>query len=92
MIRSFRSKALRKFFEDGDRSGLPPGQINRIENRLGTLDVSGTAEDMNIAGYGFHKLTGNLKGFYAVRITGNWRIIFSFDDGDAFDVDLVDYH
>ncbi len=92
MIRSFKSKALRKLFEDGDRSGLPHGQINRIENRLGTLDAAKAAEDMNIAGYGFHKLTGNLKGFSAVKITGNWRLIFRFDNGDALDVDHIDYH
>ncbi len=92
MIRSFRSKALRKFFEDGDRSGLPPGQISRIENRLGTLDAAEAAEDMNIAGYGFHKLTGQLKDFYAVKITGNWRIIFRFENGDALDIDHLDYH
>jgi toxin HigB-1 len=92
MIRSFKSKELRKLFEADDRSGLPPGQINRIENRLGTLDSAKTAEDMNIAGYGFHKLTGNLKGFYAVKITGNWRLIFRFENGDAIDVDHIDYH
>lgn len=47
---------------------------------------------MNVAGFGFHKLTGDLKGFHAVKVTGNWRIIFRFEDGDAFDVDHVDYH
>jgi toxin HigB-1 len=92
MIRTFKSKALRKLFEDGDTRGVSPDQINRIENRLATLDASRVADDMNVAGYGFHKLTGDLKGFYAVKVTGNWRIIFRFEGGDALDVDLVDYH
>jgi toxin HigB-1 len=92
MIRTFKSKALRRLFEDGDARGVPSDQVNRIENRLATLAASTAAEDMNVAGYGFHKLTGDLKGFYAVRVTGNWRIVFRFEDGDAFDVDHVDYH
>lgn len=92
MIKSFRNKALRKLYENGDRSGLPFSQIDRIENRLGTLDAAREAEDMNVAGYGFHKLTGNLKGFYVVKITGNWRLVFRFEDGDAWDVDHLDYH
>ncbi|MGK2959526.1 MAG: type II toxin-antitoxin system RelE/ParE family toxin, partial [Acidimicrobiales bacterium] len=89
---SFKNKALRRLFEDEDKSGIPPDQVNRIENRLTTLDAAKAAEDMTIAGYGFHQLTGDLKGFYAVRITRNWRIIFRFENGDAFDVDHIDYH
>ena len=92
MIRTFKNKALRKLFEDGDTRGVPVDQVNRIENRLMTLNASRVAEDMNVAGYGFHRLTGDLKGFYAVKVTGNWRIIFRFEDGDARDVDHVDYH
>ena len=92
MIRTFKNKALRKLFEDGDSRGVPADQVNRIENRLATLDASRVADDMNIAGYGLHKLTGDLKGFYAVKVTGNWRIIFRFEDGEALDVDHVDYH
>jgi toxin HigB-1 len=92
MIRTFKSKALRKLFENGDARSVPVDQINRIENRLMTLNASRAAEDMNVAGYGFHRLSGDLKGFYAVKVTGNWRIIFRFEDGDALDVDHVDYH
>jgi proteic killer suppression protein len=87
MIRTFKNKALRKLFEDGGSRGVPADQVNRIENRLATLDASRVADDMNVAGYGFHKLAGDLKGFYAVKVTGNWRIIFRFEDGDALDVD-----
>lgn len=92
MIRNFKNKTLRRLFEDGDKAGLPPDQLNKIENRLITLDAARSIEDMRIAGFGLHQLSGDLKGFHAVRITGNWRIIFRFENGDAFDVDHLDYH
>ena len=92
MIRSFRSKALRRLFEANDPRGLPADQISRIENRLLSLDAALSADDMNIAGFGFHRLVGGLKGYFAVKVTGNWRIIFRFEDGEAFDVDHIDYH
>ena len=92
MIRTFKSKALRALFEDGQTRGVPADQVNRIENRLATLDASRAPDDMNVAGYGFHRLTGDLKGFFAVKVTGNWRIIFRFEAGDALDVDYLDYH
>jgi toxin HigB-1 len=92
VIRHFKSKALRRLFEDGDARLLPQDQISRSENRLAVLDAAGEVEDMNVAGFGFHKLAGDLKGLCAVKVTGNWRIIFRFEDGDAFDVDHLDYH
>ena len=92
MIKAFKSKALRRLFEDGDTRGIPADQVTRLENRLSTLDAAEKADDLNVAGYGFHKLTGDLKGFYAIKVTGNWRLIFRFEDGDVLDVDHVDYH
>jgi len=47
---------------------------------------------MDVAGFGLHPLKGDLRGFWAVRVSGNLRIVFRFQDGDAYDVDLVDYH
>jgi len=92
MIRSFKSKKLRRLFEDGDARGLPADQIFRIENRLATIDAARRIEDIDIAGYRLHALGGDLKGFHAVWITGNWRVIFRFEDGDAYDLDHLDYH
>jgi proteic killer suppression protein len=92
MIRSFKSKKLRKLFEDGDARGLPADQISRIENRLAAIDAARRIEDIDIAGYRLHALGGDLKGFHAVWITGNWRVIFRFEDGDAYDLDHLDYH
>ncbi|MCW5688474.1 MAG: type II toxin-antitoxin system RelE/ParE family toxin [Pseudolabrys sp.] len=92
MIRTFKSKKLRNLFEKGDSRGLPADQISRIENRLATIEAARRIEDCNVAGYRLHALSGDYKGFHAVWVTGNWRIVFRFVDGDAFDVDHVDYH
>jgi proteic killer suppression protein len=56
------------------------------------LDTAFVAEDMNIPGLRFHQLKGDLAGFYSVSVSGNWRVIFHFENGQATDVDLIDYH
>jgi proteic killer suppression protein len=56
------------------------------------LDTASTVEELDIAGFGFHQLTGNLRGFYSGIMSRNHRMIFRFEEGSAFDVDLVDYH
>jgi len=65
---------------------------HRIEEILIVLDNATTIEEADIPGYRLHSLTGNLRGYWSVRVTGNWRIIFRFEEGFAEDVDLVDYH
>lgn len=92
MIQSIRHKGLKLFFEKGDVSKLPSTQITRIEDILSALNVAAAKEDMNSPGSGFHELKGDLKGFCSVKVTGNYRIIFRFEDGKAFDVDYLDYH
>ena len=64
----------------------------RIRRLLDRLDVVPVAEDMNITGWDFHELKGKRKGVYAVKVSGNWRITFRFEAGDAWDVNLEDYH
>lgn len=92
MIKSFRHKRLQRLYEKGDRRGLNPDHITRIEDILARLDVSQTIEGMNLLSYRLHQLKGDRKGQWAVTVRANWRITFRFDAGDAFDVDLVDYH
>jgi toxin HigB-1 len=92
MIRSFKSKKLRILFEEGDRRELPADQISRIENRLSVINEARQVEDINVAGFKLHPLRGDYAGFYAVWITGNWRIVFRFAEGDAYDLDHLDYH
>jgi proteic killer suppression protein len=92
MIKSFKSKALQRFFETGDSRKLSVQNTARVRLMLGTLHASVTPQGMNIPGWRFHALSGGMKGRYAVDASGNWRITFGFDGNDAIDVDLEDYH
>ncbi|MCY4090792.1 MAG: type II toxin-antitoxin system RelE/ParE family toxin [Caldilineaceae bacterium] len=67
-------------------------QAERIELALADLDSASKPSDLDLPGYQLHPLRGNLKGYWSISISANWRIIFRFEDGDAYDVDLVDYH
>jgi proteic killer suppression protein len=92
MITGFRHKGLKRFYEDDDRSKLPAAMIDRVAIILAALDAATTSTAMNRPSFRLHRLKGNLKGFWAVTVRANWRIVFRFEDGKAFDVDLVDYH
>jgi toxin HigB-1 len=92
MIRSFKHKGLKRLYEDGDRSKLPPALIDRIEEILGLLDVAAKVRDMDLPQFRLHPLTGNRKGRWAVTVRANWRVVFRFDTGEAEDVDFTDYH
>ncbi len=91
-IKSFKHKGLKKFFESGVKTGIQSAHANRIGRILDRLNSATEAKDMNAPGYDFHPLKGKLAGFYSVHVNGNWTIIFQFENGDASNVDLVDYH
>jgi toxin HigB-1 len=91
-IKSFKHKGLKKFFETDSKFGIQPAHAKRIGLILDLLDGALIAQDMNFPGSDFHLLKGNLKDFYSVHVNGNWTIIFRFENGDANDVDLIDYH
>ena len=92
MIKSFQHKGLRRFFEDDDGRKLPQDMLARIALILSTLQALQEIEGMDIPTFRLHPLKGELKGFYSVTVRANWRIVFRFEDGQAFDVDFVDYH
>ncbi len=92
MIRSFRHRGLRRLYERGDRRRLRADQANRIEDILARLDTANSPTMLDLPGYVLHPLKGQMSGFWSIRVSGNWRIVFRIADGDAFDVDLVDYH
>ena len=92
MIRSFRSKALRRFAERGDASKLSVPNVRRVAIILAHLGGAVSPDDMDLPGYRFHGLKGRHRGRYAVDASGNWRITFGWDGKDAVDVDLEDYH
>lgn len=93
MIKSFRNKKLKRFFDRGDAAALPADQVEKISDILAALDTAAEPSDVGLfPGWRLHPLKGELKGYWSVTITGNWRLIFRFEAGDAFDLDLVDYH
>jgi proteic killer suppression protein len=92
MIESFRHKGLRRLYEDDDRKALPPQLVGRIREILTALDAAETIEGLNRPSFRLHPLKASLRGFWAVTVRANWRIVFRFADGKAFDVDFVDYH
>ena len=91
-IKAFKHKGLKKFFESGSRVGIQAAHAKRIKIILEYLNAVPEVKDMNFPGSDFHPLTRDLKGFYSVHVNGNWTIIFRFENGDATDVDLIDYH
>ena len=92
MIESFRHKGLQRLYENDDRRKLPADMVDRIRRILSALDAATVIEALNQPTLRLHALKGDLKGFRAVTVRANWRIIFRFEDGRVFDVDLVDYH
>jgi proteic killer suppression protein len=92
MIGSFRHKGLRNLYERDQTKGISPQWLTRIRAILARLDTSNEPADMDLPGLRLHPMKGDLKGFWAVNVSGNWRVIFRFENQEPHDVDLVDYH
>ena len=92
-IQSFRHKGLQRLFEQGDARGLPQGQKQKLLDVLAALDTAESPSEMALfPGWRLHPLKGRLKGLWSITISGNWRVVFRFEQGDALDVDFMDYH
>jgi len=92
MIQRFRHKGLDQFFTTGSTAGIQPAFTSRLRLILSVLNQATDIRDINLPGLRLHPLRGDRQGFWAVSVSGNWRVIFRFEDGDVLDVDLVDYH
>lgn len=92
MIKSIRHKGLKRLFETGDSSKVKQDKVKRLRIILTFLNEAHELEDINFPGSDLHPLKGDKKGFWSVKVSGNWRVIFRFENGDAYDVDYVDYH
>ncbi|WP_293367754.1 type II toxin-antitoxin system RelE/ParE family toxin [Nevskia sp.] len=92
MIRSFRHKGLRKFFEQGSASGIQSHHAPRLRMQLAALDTAVSIDDMEMPGFRLHPLKGTEKGRWSIWVNGNWRLTFEFRDGDAYILDYEDYH
>lgn len=92
MIRSIRHKGLNRLYRDDDSRGVTQEHAEKLRDILARLDAASTVEDMKIPGFRLHSLQGNRQNSWAVTVRANWRVVFRFADGDAWEVDYVDYH
>lgn len=92
MIKSFKHKWLEKFFTNGNTAGIQAAHAIKISDRLAFLHAATNIDDIDKPGYRLHELKGRLKGHWSIDVSGNWRIVFKFEDGDAYVVNYEDYH
>jgi proteic killer suppression protein len=86
VIKTFKHRGLRRFFESGSKAGIQAAHAKKIEGLLDQLDAVTEVKDMNFPGADFHPLKGDKKGFYSVHVNGNWTIIFRFENGELLEV------
>jgi toxin HigB-1 len=94
MIKGWNHKGLKKFYETGSKAGIQPKHAEVLRMLLLQLASAIEPNDMDTPGNYFHPLHGNLNGYYSVKVNGNWRLIFQFEDEDedAILIDYLDYH
>lgn len=91
-IKTFKHKGLKRFFDTGSKAGIQAAHANRIRLILDLLNGASEAKNMNFPGSDFHPLKGERQGTYSVHVNGNWTITFRFENGEAKEVNLEDYH
>ena len=92
MIVSFEHKGLERFYKTGSKSGIQPAHALKLSLILSLLEIAKSADDMNVPGVGLHPLKGDLRGYFSVKVSGNWRLIFKPIGENMEFVDYLDYH
>jgi toxin HigB-1 len=92
MIVSFKHKGLENFYKKGSWAGIQAKHSNRLRMQLAALNSAQTIEDMNLPGYRLHPLKGERKEFWTIRVSGNWRLTFRFENGNVYILNYEDYH
>ena len=92
MIGSFKHRGLKNLYQKGDRRGIRPDLAKKLSLYLSILDTAEQIEELDITGFHFHALKGDKRGLYSVYISRNHRLVFRFENSEAHDVNLVDYH
>ncbi|MDW5265431.1 MULTISPECIES: type II toxin-antitoxin system RelE/ParE family toxin [Acidobacteriaceae] len=92
MIRSFRHVGLEKFYKTGLKKGINAAHANKLNMQLTALNVAKAPADMNLPGYALHSLHRELLGHWSIKVNGNWRLTFKFEDEDVILLDYQDYH
>lgn len=92
MIKTFKHKGLKKFFESGNTKGIQAAHSNKLRMQLAALDTATNIDDIDIPGYQLHKLQGNQKDRWSISVNGNWRVTFDFSESNVYIVNYEDYH
>lgn len=92
MIESFEHKGLKLFFETGSKAGIQSNHAKKLRLQLAALDTAAVIGDMDLPGWKLHMLSGGRKGEWSISVNGNWRVTFTFQNGNAFVVNYEDYH
>ncbi len=92
MIKSFKHKGLSLFFETGNTKGIQSSHSKKLKMRLSALDTATEIEDLSLPGFKLHSLHGDKKGIWSIKVNGNWRVTFRFENGDVYIVNYEDYH
>jgi proteic killer suppression protein len=93
MIQSFANAETENFFATGRSRRFPPDLLKRAAMRLNQLNAATRIDDLQLPPSNhLEALSGDRKGQWSIRINQQWRLCFRFENGDAFDVEIVDYH
>jgi len=92
MIKTFKHKGRRLYYEMGSTRGIQAKHTGRLRMQLAAFDSAMEVSDLDIPGYKLHQLKGDRKGIWAVSVSGNWRLTFEFRDGHVYLLDYEDYH
>ena len=92
MIKSFKHKGLKLFFENGDVKGINPDHAKKLRIILNSIDFAEAITDLNFPQYRLHKLKGDFKNHWSIHVNGNYKITFKFEEKNAYILDYQDYH
>jgi len=92
-IQTFRHKGLKRLFENDDARGMQAKFADKLRDMLVAIDTANAVEEIGLfPGWRLHRLKGNLADYWSLTVSSNWRVVFRFEQGEAYDLDLVDYH
>lgn len=92
MIKSFKHKGLKRFFETGNKAGIQAKHGRRLRMQLAAIDTAAVIDDIDLPGFRLHPLKGHREGVWSITVNGNWRVTFEFVDGNAYILNYEDYH
>ncbi|ACH63584.1 MULTISPECIES: type II toxin-antitoxin system RelE/ParE family toxin [Vibrionaceae] len=92
MIKTFKHKGLKKFFETGSKAGIQAKHDRKLRMQLAAIDTATIIDDVDLPGFKLHPLKGDRDGIWSITVNGNWRVTFEFVDGNAYILNYEDYH